>query len=426
MVKEHMFGVGKMERTILHCDCNNFYASVECLYHPEMRSLPVAVAGDSELRHGIVLAKNYEAKKFGVKTGNPLWLARQLCPNIVFVPPNFNLYMQFSEMCRKIYSQYSDRVEPYGPDECWIDVTGSTWRLGNGESIANTIREKIKSELGITISVGVSFNKVFSKLGSDYKKPDATTVIPFNGFREIVWPMPVSSLLFVGRATASLLQRKRIDTIGKLAQTDRRYVKDWLGKCGETLWLYANGYDTSPVAATGDRPVIKSIGNSTTMPRDLISYDEIKITLMVLSESVAARLRQHNLKCETVQISIRGTDLSWIERQEKLTAPCCDSTTIYLKAYELLKKHHQNGKPVRSLGVRACNLSPRGFEQISFIPSVQKSYSHEAIEEVLDSLRSRFGNKIVRRGIMLTDSALSALDPQTDYHNLVLSTVHSQ
>lgn len=171
-----------MERTILHCDCNNFYASVECLYHPELRGIPVAVAGDSQLRHGIVLAKNYEAKKCGVKTGNPLWLARQLCPNIVFVRPHFDLYMNFSKMCREIYSQYSDRVEPYGLDECWIDVTGSTWLFGSGAAIANSIREKIKSELGITISVGVSFNKVFSKLGSDYKKPDATTIIPLTIF----------------------------------------------------------------------------------------------------------------------------------------------------------------------------------------------------------------------------------------------------
>ncbi|MDD3832813.1 MAG: DNA polymerase IV [Oscillospiraceae bacterium] len=415
-----------MERTILHCDCNNFYASVERLYHPELRGKPIAVSGDPELRHGIVLAKSYEAKKLGVKTGQPLWMAKQLCPDIVFIKPRYDLYTHFSVLARNIYSEYTDRVEPYGLDECWLDMTGTAKLFGDGKHIADAIRKRIKSELGITISAGVSFNKVFAKLGSDYKKPDATTMIPLNGFCEFVWPMPVSSLLFVGRATTKVLERKCVRTIGELANTDRITVKSWLGKCGETLWLYANGYDSSPVAKSTEQQPIKSIGNSTTLPRDLIGYDEIKITLMVLSESVAARLRQHNMQCETVQIAIRGTDLSWIERQGRLPMPGCDSTTIYLKALELFVQNHQQGKPVRSLGVRACNLSARQYIQTSFMPYVQKVQRRETIDDVLDKLRFRFGNKIIRRGIMLSDTELSALDPQTSHPNLILSMVHSQ
>ncbi|HBT64555.1 MAG TPA: DNA polymerase IV [Ruminococcaceae bacterium] len=415
-----------MERIILHCDCNNFYASVECLLHPELRGKPLAVAGDPEQRHGIVLAKSYEAKKWGVQTGNPLWLAKQICPDIVFVQPHFDLYFHFSQLIRNIYSEYTERVEPYGMDECWLDVTGSASLFGDGKMIADTLRERIKKELGITISAGVSFNKVFAKLGSDYKKPDATTVIPLNRFRDIVWPIPVSDLLFVGRATAKVLERKGVRTIGDLANARRDAVKSWLGKCGEELWLCANGYDSSQVAPADWQPVIKSIGNSTTMPRDLSEYNEVKITLMVLSESVAARLRQHDLQCDTVQISIRGTDLSWMERQGKLEIPACDSTSIYRKALRLFADNSRPGNPVRSLGVRARNLMPRRYEQISILPSIQQAQRHEAIEEVLDGLRGRFGDKIIQRGIMLSDKTLSALDPQTNYPNLVLSSVHSQ
>lgn len=415
-----------MERIILHCDCNNFYASVESLFNPKLRGRPFAVAGDPDQRHGIVLAKNYEAKRYGVKTGNPLWLAKQLCPDIIFVPPHFDLYMNFSQTIRNIYYEYTDRVEPYGMDECWLDVTGCVPAFDGGKMIADELRERIKRELGITISAGVSFNKVFAKLASDYKKPDATTVISNESFREFVWPLPVGDLLFVGRATARIFERKCIRTIGDLANTSRETLKSWLGKWGEVLWLYANGYDSTPVARFGSQPEIKSIGNSTTLPRDLTELEEVKITFMVLSESVAARLRKHGFQCETVQISIRGTDLSWIERQGKLEAPSCDSTSIYKKALELFIKNWVPGKPVRSLGVRGCNLSSRQVCQLSLMKSVQQIQRREKIEEVLDGLRFRFGNKIVVRGTMLADKSLSDMDPQTDYPHLVLSTVHSQ
>ena len=414
-----------MERVILHCDCDNFYASVESLYRPELRGKPFAVVGDPDKRHGIVLAKSCEAKSFGVKTGNPLWLARRLCPDILFVPPHFDLYMNFSRLIRDIYYEYTDRVEPLGLDECWLDLTGSVPAFDSGKTVADRLRERVKKELGITISAGGSFNKVFAKLGSDYKKPDATTVIPVEDFRQIVWPLPVSSLLFVGRSTAGTLERKGIRTIGGLANAGRETLKSWFGKCGETLWMYANGYDSSPVAAFGWQPQIKSIGNSTTLPRDLKELDEIKITLMALSESVAERLRKHNFNCETVQIGIRDTGLSWIERQSRLKVPTCDSTSIYQKALELFCKNWVVGKPVRSLGVRACNLSSRQVIQLSLLKSVQQIRRREEIEEVVDSLRFRFGGGIVRRGIMLSDKA-SSISPQKDFSRFVFSTAHGR
>lgn len=415
-----------MERTILHCDCNNFFASVECLFRRELQGKPVAVTGNPELRHGIVLAKNNEAKKYGIRTGNPLWLAKQLCPDIVFVQPHFDLYLRFSNLAREIYGDYTDRIEPYGLDECWLDVTGCAGLSDGGRAMADAIRRRIRDELGITVSIGVSFNKIFAKLGSDYKKPDATTVISRGTFREFVWPLPVSSLLYVGHATNRVFEKKGIRTIGALANTDRRFIQSWFGKCGEILWLFANGYDTSPVAKAGEHPAIKSVGNSTTLPRDLTDEEEIKISLMVLSDSVAARLRAQNLQCSTVQLGIRGTDLCWIERQGKLEIPCCDSTSIYRKAFELLQQNHPPDKPIRSLGVRGCNLYAREYGQTSLLPHIRETQRREDLEDVLDGLRRRFGGGSIRRGILLTDPSLSGIDPQTDHPNLPIGVVRGR
>ncbi len=307
-----------MERVILHSDLNNFYASVECLYNPKLRGKPVAVAGDPEQRHGIVLAKNYEAKAFGVATGDPLWMARKKCPHILFTPPHYDLYIRYSEMARKIYSDYTDLVEPFGLDECWLDVSGSTGLFGSGRKIADNIRRRIQFELGVTASVGVSFNRVFAKLGSDMKKPDATTVIDSAHFQETIWPLPASDLLYVGKATARKLAGYGIHTIGDLAQTDTNFLNRLLGKNGLMLWLFANGRDTSEVSGFGSKGIVKTIGNSTTAPRDLITDEDIKITLYVLSESVAERLRACDFLCRTVQISIRDNRLQSCERQGRL------------------------------------------------------------------------------------------------------------
>ena len=402
------------KRIILHSDLNNFYASVECLYHPEYRGKPLAVLGDPEARHGIVLAKNYEAKSRDVRTGDPKWMAEQKCPGIVFVPPHYELYMKHSRLVRQIYSEYTDQVEPYGLDECWLDVTGSTRLFGSGEEIADKIRKRVKSELGVSVSVGVSFNKIFAKLGSDLKKPDATTVIECDRFKEVVWPLPVKELLYVGRATHNKLKRRGIFTIGDLANANPESLKFWLGKMGIVLWQFANGLDTSPVSNIGAKSLIKTVGNSTTAPRDLISDEDIRITLTVLCESVSARLREYGFICRTVQLGIRDNELEWIERQGKLEIPNRTAKSIFELAFALYKKH-ANGKPVRSLNVRACDLEPVDFMQLSLLPEARRLEKQEELESVVDGLRSRFGHFSVQRGIMLTDRKLSDLDPKGEH-----------
>ena len=402
------------KRIILHSDLNNFYASVECLYHPEYRGKPLAVLGDPEARHGIVLAKNYEAKSRDVRTGDPKWMAEQKCPGIVFVPPHYELYMKHSRLVRQIYSEYTDQVEPYGLDECWLDVTGSTRLFGSGEEIADKIRKRVKSELGVSVSVGVSFNKIFAKLGSDLKKPDATTVIECDRFKEVVWPLPVKELLYVGRATHNKLKRRGIFTIGDLANANPESLKFWLGKMGIVLWQFANGLDTSPVSNIGAKSLIKTVGNSTTAPRDLISDEDIRIILTVLCESVSARLREYGFICRTVQLGIRDNELEWIERQGKLEIPNRTAKSIFELSFALYKKH-ANGKPVRSLNVRACDLEPVDFMQLSLLPEARRLEKQEELESVVDGLRSRFGHFSVQMGIMLTDRKLSDLDPKGEH-----------
>lgn len=404
-----------MERVILHSDLNNFYASVECLYNPSLRGKAVAVSGNPEARHGIVLAKNYAAKACGVATGNPLWLAKEKCPDIVFVPPHYDLYMKYSQIAREIYSEYTDQVEPYGLDECWLDVTGSTHLFGDGKAIADKLRERIKFELGVTASVGVSYNKIFAKLGSDMKKPDATTVITSDRFREIVWPLSVNDLLYVGRATHNKLKRYGIQTIGDLALADQNFLKMPLGQNGIMLWMFANGLDTSPVSNIGAKSLIKSIGNSTTAPRDLVTDEDIRITLMVLCESVSARMREYDFVCNTVQLGVRDNELHSYERQGKLYYPNRTAKSLLEKSFELYKRHHASGKPVRSLSVRACNLSLNENEQLSLLPEISDIQKQETLESTVDTIRNRFGHFSIQNGLLLSDRQLSSLNPKEDH-----------
>lgn len=404
-----------MERVILHSDLNNFYASVECLYNPQLRGKPVAVIGDPEARHGIVLAKTYEAKAYGVATGNPLWMAKQMCPDIIFVEPHYDLYIKYSNIAREIYNEYTNQVEPYGIDECWLDVTGSTHLFGDGKNIADKIRKQIKSELGVTVSVGVSYNKIFAKLGSDMKKPDATTVITSEHFKEIVWPLSVNDLLYVGRATHNKLKRCGIYTIGDLARADQKLLRYILGKNGIMLWMFANGLDTSPVSNIGAKSLIKSISNSTTTPRDLITDEDVKITLYVLCESVSSRMREYGFVCKTVQIGIRDNTLYSYERQGNLSYPNRTSKALFEKAFELYKKNHTSGKPIRSLTVRACNLSLQDNEQLSFLPDIAAIQKQEEIENTMDNIRKQFGHFSIQRGILLSDRYLSNINPKEDH-----------
>lgn len=395
-----------MQRTVLHSDLNNFYASVELLSHPELRGRPVAVAGDVEARHGIVLAKNYEAKACGVQTAETLWQAKQKCPDIVFLPPHYDLYEKYSHLARQIYYEYTDMIEPFGLDECWLDVSGSLGLFGDGKRIADAIRKRVKRELGLTVSVGVSFNKVFAKLGSDMKKPDATTVISEENFREKIWGLPASDMLFVGKKTYSKLLRYGLRTIGDVARTDPYLLQCLLGKNGLTLYEFANGRDSAPVMLSGATPPPKSIGNSTTPPRDLCCENDIDIILYQLCENVSMRMRREGVICRTVQLHIRYCDLKTIERQTTLEYPNRTAMSLYEAARHLIRKHRLLGAPIRSLGIRGTELVRLEGEQLSFSPEIMKIQRAEALEETVDGLRERFGAPALRRGIMFTDGML--------------------
>ena len=402
-----------MQRVILHSDLNSFYASVECLYHPELRGKPVAVGGDPELRHGIVLAKSQEAKKFGVATGEAIWQAKQKCPELIVFTPDYAKYLKFARLVRSIYADYSDRVEPFGLDEAWVDVTGSQ---KDGEKIANELRGRIFEEIGITASIGVSDNKIFAKLGSDLKKPDATTVITRENFRDVVWSLPAADLLYVGRSTERKLFSINIRTIGDIAGCDPKLLRTFLGKWGETLWYFANGLDTSPVARIGEESLIKSIGNSTTTPRDLTCELDVFMTMCVLCESVAARLREHGFKCRTVQIHVRDDKLFTFERQAKLDRPSQISTEILRLAMELFRGSYRWERPIRSVGVRGADLvSAMDDKQLAFFDDDAKEERYIKLERTVDDIRRRFGHFSIQKAIMFTDKPLTGLNPKDDH-----------
>ncbi len=408
-----------MERTILHVDMNSCYASIECLHNPAIRNKPVAVGGDVEQRHGIILAKNEIAKKFNIKTGEALWQAKEKCPDLVIVPPHYDRYLRFSGMARNIYNQYTDKVEAFGLDENWLDLTGSiSYLKKDGFTLAEEIRHRIKKELGITVSIGVSWNKIFAKLGSDYRKPDATTVFSRDNYKDMVWPLPASDLLGVGRATTAKLAQRRIIRIGDIANTPPEQLQRWLGKWGLYLHTFANGMDTSPVTTLGYQSAIKSVGNSTTTPRDLITNEDVRITYTVLSESVAARLRLHSLLANTVQISLRDKHLVWFTRQIKLKYSSCIATEIFKAAMHLFHSNYNLSRmpPLRSIGVRCANLiDAHSPVQLDLFESHAYRDKEENIERAVDGIRRRFGHHVILRGNLLQDKQLGSLNPVEDH-----------
>lgn len=401
-----------MERTVLHIDCNKFYASVECLYRPEIRNKPVAVGGSTESRHGIILTKNEIASKYGLTVGEPLWKARQKCPDLIVVPPNFPLYLRFSNLARKIYEDYSEYIEPFGLDESWIDVTGMH---RSGESIANEIRQRVKDELGITVSIGVSFNKIFAKLGSDYKKPDAVTVINRDNFKNIVWRLPCTDLLMVGRSTGARLNSYGIYTIGDLANADSGFLQSILGKNGLMLRDFANGLECSPVKHKDEVTAVKSVGNSTTTYRDLVNNDDVKTVLRVLSESVATRLREQGLKGKTLSISVRDKNLSTFIRQQQMKAHTDISTEILDNAMQLFVANYSWSCPVRSIGISVSDFDVEQAVQLDFSGTVQHREKLEKIETTVDCLKKRFGNYCIQRACQLGDRELSRFNPHDEH-----------
>ena len=402
-----------MSRTILHSDMNCFYASVEMLHHPELAGKPMAVGGDPEARHGIVLTANYIAKRAGVKTGMALWQARQVCPEIIFVPPRMDLYLRFSRMAQEIYSEYTDQREPFGIDESWLDVTASTSIKGDGMKIAKEISSRIKYELGVTVSIGVSWNKIFAKLGSDYKKPDAITEFSKDNYKDIAWKLPVGDLLMVGRSTERTMKKLGICTIGDLAGAEPSILETYLGKMGLVLHTFANGWDKTPVSVEGYQAPIKSIGNSTTTPRDLENDQDVQIILMALAESVAARLRKHGFKCNVVSISIRDNGLFHFSRQRKLQDLTDITDEIMSAAYQLFRENYHWPRPIRSLGIRADDLVMGQVPvQLDLFMNEQRREKQEKLDRAVDDIRRRFGYHSAQRAFMYQDKILSSLDAQ--------------
>ena len=402
-----------MDRVIIHSDANCFYASVEMLYHPEFAGKPLAVGGDPEARHGIVLTANYIAKKHGVKTGMALWQARQACPDVIFVPPRMDLYLKFSSMLREIYGEYTDKIEPYGCDEAWLDVSDSISLKGDGRKIADEISARVKKELGITVSEGISWNKIYAKLGSDYKKPDAITEFNRENYKSLIWKLPASDLLYVGRSTNRTLSKYGIHTIGDLACTDPDFLLKTLGKMGLVIHSFANGWDESPVATEGYSAPIKSIGNSTTTPRDLENDLDVQIIFMALAESVSARLRKHGFKCNTVAISIRDNGLYHFSRQMHLREPTDITDEIMEAAMELFRDNYDWPHPIRSLGVRGADLVTADIPvQMSLFMNEEKRAKQEKMDKAVDEIRRRFGYFSIQRAFMYQDKILSKLDAQ--------------
>ncbi len=389
-----------MDRIVYHCDCNSFYCSVELLSHPELRHVPTAVCGDPNSRHGIILAKNEPAKKLGVRTAETIWQARQKCPDLVLLPAHHGLYREYSKKVNAIYDRFTDLIEPFGIDESWLDVTGTLHLFGGDpKALADRLRDTVREELGLTISVGVSFNKVFAKLGSDYKKPDATTVISREDFREIVWPLPVTDLLFVGRAAARVLGQYGVTTIGELAAFGQKALVELLGKQGGQLWEYANGLEHSPVAPAGTYTPPKSVGNGETFPRNLTRKDEVGRGVAVLADEVAVRLRKHGMKAGTLQLTIRDPQFKDICRQRPLDAPANTARELYRAAMVILARSWTAGAPIRAITLTAHNLIPEGeaAEQLDLFQSCapQKRDKLEKLERTMDAIRSKYGREAV-------------------------------
>ena len=400
------------ERLIFHCDCNNFFASCECLERPELKEVPMAVAGDPENRTGIVVAKNELAKKAGVKTTDTVWQARRKCPGIVFVPPRHRYYSEVSGRVNAIYRSYTDYVEPASIDESYLDLSGTLeyYHMSAGE-LADSIRARVKSEIGITISVGVANNKIFAKMGSDYKKPDATTVILGEDYKTILWPLPVSDLMFAGKASVNLLNQKGIFTVGDLALQPKEHIVSLLGKGGENLWMYANGLDTDPIRPWGYVSEVKSVSHGMTFRRDLVTREEIETGVAVQADRIAMSLRRQKLKGSVISVQIKSPQLTVISRQTSLNHYTWLQHEIRDVAVKLIEDNWRIGSPIRAITVGVSKLLPAGeaAEQLDLFDlmadpgqAVSGSRDRERqdrMEAAVDTLRQKMGPLAVTLGI---------------------------
>lgn len=385
-----------MDRTILHIDVNNFFASIEIMLNPNLKGLPVAVCGSEDDRHGIVLAKSYEAKKFGVKTAETIWQAKKKCPNLIIVPPQYEEYKKYSKLIQNIYYSYTDQVEPFGLDECWLDVTGSLKLFGNVENIAEEIKERVKKEIGVTVSIGVSFTKTFAKLGSDLKKPDAITYISKENFKNIVWPLVTNEIIGVGKSTFKILEEMNLKTIGELANCDISLLEQKLGKHGRILWKRVNGIDDEIVDANMYITSPKSIGNGKTFRNDLTKINDIRSAFQNLTYEISNKLKKHRLEAKNIQIVIRDNQFNDKQLQCELPTITSSSLIITNTAMDLFKKYKWN-KPIRALTIRAINLIEEGInDQISLFEEKDEYEKIKKIDKVMFEINNKFGPNSVK------------------------------
>ena len=384
---------------------------MECKRNPELKAYPVAVCGSVEDRHGIVLAKNQLAKAKGVITGEPVWQAKEKCPGLVVVPPNFDDYVEHSRRAREIYYRYTDRVEPMGIDECWLDVSGSVHLFGSGQKIAYEIKESIKKELGITASVGVSFNKIFAKLGSDLKKPDAVTCIFKETFKEQIWHLPANVMMGIGDKTYKKMHKKNIKTIGDVASCPPEILQTWFGKSGLDLWNYANGNDQSEVAVFGESPVPKSIGHGTTTKADLKTAEEVRELIIELSQDLGNSLRKQSLSASGVAISVKDNTLETREYRAKLPHLTQSTRIIAESAYNLFIVKHVWKNNIRAITVRVIDLvSGEAPEQLSIFIDYERQKKLERLEGAVDAIREKYGSHAICSASYLKDIKISKRD----------------
>lgn len=412
------------ERVILHSDLNNFFASVETVLHPEFRGKPMIVCGDPKERKGVVLAKNEEAKKYGIKTAETVTSALKKCPHVMMSPPHFRDYNRYSKAVKAVYERYTDRIEECSIDECALDVTASIKLFGSGEAIAEGIRRAVREELGLTVSIGVSFNKAYAKLASEMKKPDAVTVITRENYLQKVYPLPATDLLYVGKNTADVLRAYGMVTIGDVANANEALLARILGKRGRQVRVYARGEDQEEVKTADEKEDVKSIGNSMTLRRDVSDREELKRLLYVLAESVAARLRDADAgKCDTVHIWVKDERLKESGRQKKITPTelCGD---IAEAAFELLKAHCPVGMAVHALGITVSGFDHHTeqmrLDELAFggcglgeEKDGKKSVAYDKrkkVEDVVAKIRQKHGYEMVQRGIVFEDESLRGLD----------------
>ena len=382
-----------MERIIIHSDMNSCYASIECSLNPELKGKPVAVGGSVEDRHGIILAKTAEAKKFGVTTGEPIWQAEKKCPGLIIVPPHFDIYAKYSSLARDIYRRYTDKIEPMGLDEAWCDITGSILLFGSVENITNGIREAFKNELGITVSIGVSYNKIFAKLGSDLAGIDEVVTITKENYKDIVWPLSVGSIMGVGRNTAKKLQSYGIRTVRDLANTDSHWLKLTFGVTGEDMWRYANGFDSSRVMPDGYAREVKSIGHGVTCREDLTNDEEVWLAFLQLSQDVSKRLKEERLAATSVQISVRDTFLMTRQFQCETGYPTQSAMDISKTALKLFKENYSWVSNVRALSIRAINLCDEDAPmQLDLSGEYKQHDRQKIIDDTTLALREKFGS----------------------------------